>query len=91
MKKSESGALKIKELERVVFDRMKKNVKYKKMQELGASGKSLRGEGDGFRYEGRAVMRSSHSIISKKEYYVNNYFYGKNATTGGGGGPRGRG
>ena len=36
MKKSESGALKTKELEKIVFDRKKENVKCKKMRELGA-------------------------------------------------------
>jgi len=41
--KSESGVLKIKELGKVVFDRRKKNVKYKKMRELGAGGVKLQG------------------------------------------------
>jgi hypothetical protein len=41
VKKSESGALKIKELGKVVCERMQKNVKCKKMRELGAGGVKL--------------------------------------------------
>ena len=42
MTKSDSGALKIKELEKVVFERRKKNVKCKKMLELGEEGVKLK-------------------------------------------------
>jgi hypothetical protein len=45
VRKSEQARLKTKELEKVVFERMKKNVKYKKTRELGAGGVGLEGWG----------------------------------------------
>jgi hypothetical protein len=58
VKKGESNALKTKELEKVVLDRMKKNVKYKKMRELGAGWVGLRGWDGGFANESRAQART---------------------------------
>ena len=83
MTKSESGVLKIKELEKVVFDRRKKNMKYEKTRELRAGGVSSSGWGDGLGYERRAVTRPSHTIIVWKDSNVNTYLCGKNYTTGG--------
>ena len=64
MAKSEIGALKIKELEKIVFDRMKKNVKCKKMRELRAGGVGLSGWDEGVVYERRAVTRPSHLKVA---------------------------
>ena len=95
MRKSEKARLKTKKLGQVVLERMKENLKCKKMRELAFRDRRerhRRRERVGLLSwaprstpSRRAVTRFSHTRIAWKEYDVNTYVCGKSIATGGSG------